>query len=121
MVWIALQLEELAAGDFGHDPPAPETHLAIRCDLLDARLSAPAGRMHVSPGGGVAVLSIFASKNITDIEKTISQYSLDNSDKNILQRAKQMGFSDKYIAYLLKSPLETDIRQKVRSTGIVPD
>jgi carbamoyl-phosphate synthase large subunit len=60
-------------------------------------------------------------KNITDIEKTIRQYSLETIDKNTLCQAKRLGFSDKYIAYLLKIPSESVIRQKVHTIGLTVD
>ncbi|MFH0887904.1 MAG: carbamoyl-phosphate synthase large subunit [Planctomycetota bacterium] len=40
-------------------------------------------------------------KNIMDLERNIRKYSLETIDKETLIKAKQMGFSDEYLAHIL--------------------
>ncbi|MDI6793594.1 MAG: carbamoyl-phosphate synthase (glutamine-hydrolyzing) large subunit [bacterium] len=62
---------------------------------------------------------IYKIKNIVDIEEEIKKYTLDTCPDELLLRAKQTGFSDKQIAFLLGSS-EIVLRNKRKEAGITP-
>ncbi len=56
---------------------------------------------------------------IVDMENTISSYTIVSLPDNVLYKAKQYGFSDKYIADLLKTKEKT-VRERRHDIGIRP-
>jgi carbamoyl-phosphate synthase large subunit len=58
-------------------------------------------------------------KNIIEIEKLLSQYTIQTVTTDLLRRAKQAGFSDKQIAALFKSD-EQEVRLARQRLGIIP-
>lgn len=56
---------------------------------------------------------------IVDMENTISSYTIVSLPDNVLYKAKQYGFSDKYIADLLKTKEKT-VRERRHDMGIRP-
>lgn len=62
---------------------------------------------------------LYKIKNIADMEKEIQKQDFRSFSKELLIRAKQLGFSDKQIALLLKKE-ELDVRKKRAKHGIRP-
>jgi carbamoyl-phosphate synthase large subunit len=58
-------------------------------------------------------------KNITDVEKVLSQQRLDTVSADLLRRAKQAGFSDRQIAALFKAD-EQEVRRQRKNLGVIP-
>lgn len=58
-------------------------------------------------------------KQIVDIELDLEQHSLDHIDAVSLRELKRRGFSDRRLAYLLKTT-DTAVREKRRALGIRP-
>ncbi|MCS7136270.1 MAG: carbamoyl-phosphate synthase large subunit [Nitrososphaerota archaeon] len=58
-------------------------------------------------------------KNIVDMENELSKYTVETIPKEVLHKAKKLGFSDKQIAYLLGTD-ELTIRKLRKRMGIVP-
>ena len=58
-------------------------------------------------------------KNIIDLEKEIAKYRLNNIPRELLLKAKRLGFSDKELASLLKTK-EFSVRNKRKRMKIIP-
>ena len=71
------------------------------------------GLSHVNPW------FLYKIKNIVEIEEELKNYQIDNIPHSLLQRAKQMGFSDKQIATITQSN-EMVVRIKRKKLGIQP-
>ena len=60
-------------------------------------------------------------QDLVDTEREIHQYALDELDADLLLRAKQHGFSDLQIAYLVKDDVsEADVRAYRKEMGLTP-
>ncbi|MBI5475389.1 MAG: carbamoyl-phosphate synthase (glutamine-hydrolyzing) large subunit [Ignavibacteriales bacterium] len=62
---------------------------------------------------------LYKIKNIIKIEKLLENYNLENLPNELLKEAKQKGFSDKQIAWLIHST-ESKVRVKRKIVGIIP-
>jgi len=58
-------------------------------------------------------------RHIVEIEKLLSQYTVNAISEDLMRQAKQAGFSDKQIAVLCKSN-EQEVRQVRQNLGVVP-
>ena len=58
-------------------------------------------------------------KNIVDMENELSKYTVETIPKEVLLKAKKLGFSDRQIAFLLGTD-ELTIRKLRKKMGIVP-
>lgn len=58
-------------------------------------------------------------KNIVDMENELSKYTVETIPKEVLLKAKKLGFSDRQIAFLLGTD-ELTIRELRKRMGIVP-
>ncbi len=58
-------------------------------------------------------------KNIVDMENELSKYTIETIPKEVLRKAKKLGFSDKQIAYLLGTD-ELTVRELRKRMGIIP-
>ncbi|MFP4091880.1 MAG: carbamoyl-phosphate synthase large subunit [Cyclobacteriaceae bacterium] len=56
-------------------------------------------------------------EDLIELEKEISQYSLDTIPKALMMTAKQKGYADRQIAHLLRC-LESEVHEKRKSMGI---
>ena len=62
---------------------------------------------------------LYKIKNIVSFEKKLKKLSLAKLDKNILRKAKELGFSDKRIAFLIDST-EKKVREKRYKEKVLP-
>ncbi len=91
----------------------------------DQRIFAVAKACQIFPVEKIHQLSridhwfIHKIKNITDMEKELRKFSLENLPDEILFQAKQLGFSDKQIGLALGRE-ELEVRNKRLSNGILP-
>lgn len=58
-------------------------------------------------------------KNIVDMENELSKYTIETIPKEVLRKAKKLGFSDRQIAFLLGTD-ELMVRKLRKRMGIVP-
>ncbi|MCL6512219.1 MAG: carbamoyl-phosphate synthase large subunit, partial [Anaerolineae bacterium] len=95
---------------------------ALRCGL-------PAQEVHALTGYDPWFIEQF--RQMIETERALAQHTLDSLPRELLLRAKQEGFSDAYIAKLLRQPAHAahearraasplDVRQKRRQLGILP-
>jgi carbamoyl-phosphate synthase large subunit len=95
---------------------------ALRCGL-------PAQEIHALTGYDPWFIEQF--RQMIETERALAQHTLDSLPRELLLRAKQEGFSDAYIAKLLRQPAHAahearraasplDVRQKRRQLGILP-
>src|SRR5690606_9210853 len=56
-------------------------------------------------------------EELVELEKTISQYSLDNIPAHVMRQAKERGYADRQIAHVLDC-LESEVHAKRKSMGI---
>ncbi len=56
-------------------------------------------------------------EELVEIEKTISQYSIDDIPTHVMKRAKERGYADRQIAHVLDC-LESEVHAKRKSMGI---
>ncbi len=57
-------------------------------------------------------------KNVCEIEKELSQYTLDSLPDELLRRAKEHGFADRQIAHLVRC-LESELLRRRLQSGII--
>ena len=57
-------------------------------------------------------------KDLVDTEKNIKRFSLENIQYDVMMNAKQKGYSDYQLAYLLKNCTEEEVYEKRKSLGI---
>ncbi|MCK4836913.1 MAG: carbamoyl-phosphate synthase large subunit, partial [Candidatus Aminicenantes bacterium] len=62
---------------------------------------------------------LYKIKNLVDIEKKLAEFNLGNISGSLLTDAKQNGFSDRQIGYIL-GVSENDVREKRKSMNIHP-
>lgn len=58
-------------------------------------------------------------QNIVRMEEELAKYSIETVTKEILRKAKRLGFSDRQIAYLLRTD-ELTVRKLRKKMGIIP-
>ena len=68
---------------------------------------------------GIHPFFLYKIKNICEMEKKLERMSIDNIDAETLREAKKLGFSDKQLAYLLKTT-EEEIRKIRKKYKIEP-
>lgn len=62
---------------------------------------------------------LYKIKNIVQMEEELSKYDIETIPKEVLRKAKRLGFSDKQIAYLLGTS-ELTVRKNRKGMGIIP-
>jgi carbamoyl-phosphate synthase large subunit len=62
---------------------------------------------------------LYKIKNIVKMEEKIKEYTVKTLPKELLRKAKQLGFSDRQLAYLLNTD-ELTIRRLRKAMGIIP-
>ncbi|MEM2994857.1 MAG: carbamoyl-phosphate synthase large subunit [Candidatus Bathyarchaeia archaeon] len=62
---------------------------------------------------------LYKIKNIVDMERELAKYTVKTIPKELLRKAKRLGFSDKQIAYLLGTD-ELTVRKYRKEMGIIP-
>ncbi len=63
---------------------------------------------------------LFKLRKVVEIEKRLSNHSLDTLTSELLLEAKKAGFSDKQVAMLLGTKDELNVREKRKQFGILP-
>jgi carbamoyl-phosphate synthase large subunit len=62
---------------------------------------------------------LYKIKNIVQMEEELSKYTIETIPRDVLRKAKRLGFSDKQIAYLLGTD-ELTVRKLRKKMGIIP-
>ncbi|MEM2815661.1 MAG: carbamoyl-phosphate synthase large subunit [Candidatus Bathyarchaeia archaeon] len=62
---------------------------------------------------------LYKIQNIVQMEEELVKYTVETITKEILRKAKRLGFSDKQIAYLLRTD-ELTVRKLRKKMGIIP-
>jgi len=62
---------------------------------------------------------LYKIKNIVQMEEELSKYTIETIPRDVLRKAKRLGFSDKQIAYLLGTA-ELTVRKLRKKMGIIP-
>ncbi len=68
---------------------------------------------------GIHPFFLYKIKNICEMEKKLEKLTIDTIDPETLREAKKLGFSDRQLAYLLKTT-EHEIRKLRKKYGILP-
>jgi len=62
---------------------------------------------------------LYKIKNIVQMEEELSKYTIETIPRDVIRKAKRLGFSDKQIAYLLGTD-ELTVRKLRKKMGIIP-
>ncbi|MEM1539215.1 MAG: carbamoyl-phosphate synthase large subunit [Candidatus Bathyarchaeia archaeon] len=62
---------------------------------------------------------LYKIRNIVQMEEEIAKYTIKTIPREVLRKAKRLGFSDRQIAYLLKTD-ELTVRKLRKQLGIIP-